>query len=221
MRLPKACTSSSPAREGELVSTPARTRGAVRPRAPFPRRVGYRTHAVARTRMARYRSRGAGLRPPLVHEGAVEVPEDRSAPAGGAATDDRVASDRTSATRMGEGPPLVLVDGAFCYRGMGPSSPLAALLAESYTVFTYDRRGRGESGDRRPYAVERELEDLEALITDGPGALRSGAIAWCRLAVARRTVAGIQSRATGMSRVAAGSWPPPGAVMSRLSRASP
>jgi pimeloyl-ACP methyl ester carboxylesterase len=67
-------------------------------------------------------------------------------------------------TRAGEGLPLVLVDGAFCHRGMGPSSPLAALLAGTYTVFTYDRRGRAESGDNPPYAVERELEDLETLI---------------------------------------------------------
>jgi pimeloyl-ACP methyl ester carboxylesterase len=72
-------------------------------------------------------------------------------------------------TRAGEGPPLVLVDGAFCHRGMGPSSPLAALLARSYTVFTYDRRGRAESGDHPPYAVERELEDLETLIEDAGG----------------------------------------------------
>jgi pimeloyl-ACP methyl ester carboxylesterase len=72
-------------------------------------------------------------------------------------------------TRAGEGPPLVLVDGAFCHRGMGPSSPLAALLARSYSVFTYDRRGRAESGDNPPYAVERELEDLETLIEEAGG----------------------------------------------------
>lgn len=72
-------------------------------------------------------------------------------------------------TRAGAGPALVLVDGAFCHRGMGPSSPLGALLAGSYTVFTYDRRGRAESGDNRPYAAERELEDLEALIEEAGG----------------------------------------------------
>jgi pimeloyl-ACP methyl ester carboxylesterase len=72
-------------------------------------------------------------------------------------------------TRAGAGPPLVLVDGAFCYRGMGPSSPLAALLERRYTVFTYDRRGRGESGDEPPYAVERELEDVETLIEQAGG----------------------------------------------------
>jgi pimeloyl-ACP methyl ester carboxylesterase len=71
--------------------------------------------------------------------------------------------------RVGEGPPLILVDGALCHRGMGPSSPLAALLAQSYDVFTYDRRGRGASGDLAPHAVEREIEDLQALITEAGG----------------------------------------------------
>jgi pimeloyl-ACP methyl ester carboxylesterase len=72
-------------------------------------------------------------------------------------------------TRSSEGPPLILVDGAFCHRGMGPSSPLAALLARSYTVFTYDRRGRGESDDTTPYAIEREVEDLKAIIEKAGG----------------------------------------------------
>jgi pimeloyl-ACP methyl ester carboxylesterase len=94
-------------------------------------------------------------------------------------------------TRAGEGRPLVLIDGAFCHRGMGPSSPLAALLARSYTVFTYDRRGRGESGDNPPYAVERELEDLETLIEEASGSayvwgISSGAV--LALEAARRGV---------------------------------
>jgi pimeloyl-ACP methyl ester carboxylesterase len=66
--------------------------------------------------------------------------------------------------RSGNGPAVILVDGALCYRASGPSGPLAALLAEHFTVLTYDRRGRGESGDTAPYAIEREVEDLEALI---------------------------------------------------------
>lgn len=71
--------------------------------------------------------------------------------------------------RIGEGPPLILVDGAFCHRGLGPSSPLAALLAQHFTVFTYDRRGRGASADTAPYGVEREIEDLQALIDEAGG----------------------------------------------------
>lgn len=47
--------------------------------------------------------------------------------------------------------------------------PLAAKLAEHFTVFTYDRRGRGESGDTLPCAVEREVEDIDALIKAAGG----------------------------------------------------
>lgn len=64
--------------------------------------------------------------------------------------------------RTGEGPPLVLVGGALNNRGSGAG--LAALLAPTFTVYTYDRRGRGDSGDTPPYAVEREVDDLEALV---------------------------------------------------------
>jgi len=71
--------------------------------------------------------------------------------------------------RSGKGPPLILVDGALCYRASGPMGPLAALLAPHFTVFTYDRRGRGDSGDTTPYAVEREVEDIEALINEAGG----------------------------------------------------
>ena len=52
---------------------------------------------------------------------------------------------------------------------MGPSEPLAKLLASHFTVFTYDRRGRGESGNTSPYGVEREVEDIEALISEAGG----------------------------------------------------
>ncbi|SDT66678.1 alpha/beta fold hydrolase [Jiangella sp. DSM 45060] len=72
-------------------------------------------------------------------------------------------------SKAGSGPPLVLVDGALCYRDFGPMSGLADALASSFTVYTYDRRGRGESGDTAPYAVEREAEDLEALIAAAGG----------------------------------------------------
>jgi pimeloyl-ACP methyl ester carboxylesterase len=68
--------------------------------------------------------------------------------------------------KHGQGPPLVLVDGAMCYRGSGPMKPLAALLAAHFTVYTYDRRGRGESGDTQPWSLEREVEDIAALVRD-------------------------------------------------------
>src|SRR5918996_220025 len=64
--------------------------------------------------------------------------------------------------RIGTGPPLVLVDAALGFRGFGPMSELAAQLAGDFTVVTYDRRGRGESTDTPPYAVDREVEGLPA-----------------------------------------------------------
>jgi pimeloyl-ACP methyl ester carboxylesterase len=66
-------------------------------------------------------------------------------------------------TKRGSGPPLIIVDGVFCYRQNGPATELASLLAQHYTVFTYDRRGRGESGDTAPYSVERETDDLKSV----------------------------------------------------------
>jgi pimeloyl-ACP methyl ester carboxylesterase len=71
---------------------------------------------------------------------------------------------RIAYEHWGAGPPVILVDGAFCSRRFGPTDKLAPLLARRFTVFAYDRRGRGESGDTAPYAVEREVEDLAALM---------------------------------------------------------
>lgn len=64
--------------------------------------------------------------------------------------------------RDGAGPPVILVVGAFNERAAG--APLAAHLAATFTVVNYDRRGRGTSTDTLPYAVDREIDDLEALI---------------------------------------------------------
>ncbi len=66
--------------------------------------------------------------------------------------------------RKGSGPPVILIDGALCYRESGPNRALADALRERFTVFTYDRRGRGESGDAPYYEVTREVEDIAALI---------------------------------------------------------
>jgi pimeloyl-ACP methyl ester carboxylesterase len=71
--------------------------------------------------------------------------------------------------KLGSGSPLILVDGALCSRAFGPMPKLARILAEHFTVFMYDRRGRNESGDTKPYAPEREVEDLEALIREAGG----------------------------------------------------
>ena len=69
--------------------------------------------------------------------------------------------------RSGEGSPIILVSGALSDRMA--AAPLAALLAPHFTVFAYDRRGLGSSGDTAPYAVDREVEDLEALIHEAGG----------------------------------------------------
>jgi pimeloyl-ACP methyl ester carboxylesterase len=70
----------------------------------------------------------------------------------------------------GRGPALVLVGGAFSYRKFKGNLELAGLLGGHFTVLVYDRRGRGDSGDTAPYAVERELEDLEAMLRAAGGA---------------------------------------------------
>src|SRR5437867_3728231 len=67
--------------------------------------------------------------------------------------------------KEGEGPAVILVAGALSVR----FPELSKLLAPRFTVFNYDRRGRGDSGDTEPYAVEREVEDLDALIAEAGG----------------------------------------------------
>lgn len=69
--------------------------------------------------------------------------------------------------KSGQGPALILVSGATATRGAAAS--LAAALAPDFTVYAYDRRGRGDSGDTLPYAVEREVEDIDVLITEAGG----------------------------------------------------
>lgn len=69
--------------------------------------------------------------------------------------------------RLGDGPPVIMVCGAMADRAL--MRPTAEELAKHFTVFNYDRRGRGDSGDTTPYAVEREIEDIEALIAEAGG----------------------------------------------------
>lgn len=74
-------------------------------------------------------------------------------------------------TKTGSGEPILLIDGATCYRELGPMKKLAGELKESFTVYFYDRRGRGESGNTLPYSPEREIEDIEALIKEAGGSV--------------------------------------------------
>ncbi|MFI9010501.1 alpha/beta fold hydrolase [Actinosynnema sp. NPDC053489] len=72
-------------------------------------------------------------------------------------------------TRTGSGPALIVVDGALCHRAFGPATALARALAGHFTVYTYDRRGRGESGTGPAPDVEREVEDVAALVEHAGG----------------------------------------------------
>jgi pimeloyl-ACP methyl ester carboxylesterase len=74
---------------------------------------------------------------------------------------------RITYDKWGKGPPVIVVNGALSDRAGGTA--LAQLLAAGLTVYSYDRRGRGDSADTLPYAVQREVEDIEALIDSAGG----------------------------------------------------
>ncbi len=106
---------------------------------------------------------------------------------------------------IGHGPPLILVLGAFNDRRSGAA--LASFLAPHFSVLGYDRRGRGESGDAATYAIEREIEDLDALIRSvGGSAAVLGYSSGAVLAL-RATAAGLP-----ITRVALYDTPPPQAA---------
>lgn len=74
---------------------------------------------------------------------------------------------RIAYDQAGQGPVLILVGGALSDRSGG--AELAPLLAQKLTVYSFDRRGRGDSKSRNPYSVQREIEDIEALIDAAGG----------------------------------------------------
>jgi pimeloyl-ACP methyl ester carboxylesterase len=89
--------------------------------------------------------------------------------------------------KHGTGPAIILIDGALGHRTDPRQQQLAELLSQQFTVYNYDRRGRGDSTDTQPYAVEREIEDIETLIDSGGGTaylfgMSSGAILALRAA---------------------------------------
>ena len=81
-----------------------------------------------------------------------------------------ISSDGTpiAVDQSGQGPALILVSPAFGTRA--DAAGLAAALAPAFTVFAYDRRGRGDSGDTPPYAIQREIEDVDAVLDAAGGA---------------------------------------------------
>jgi hypothetical protein len=100
----------------------------------------------------------------------------------------------------GYGPPVILVCGGSTDRMA--NAPLAALLAEYFSVFNYDRRSRGESGDTAPYAVEREIEDIDAvIIAAGGSASVYGTSSGAALA--------LEAAASGLAITKLALWEPP------------
>jgi pimeloyl-ACP methyl ester carboxylesterase len=97
---------------------------------------------------------------------------------------------RIAYDRIGNGPPLILVAGAVMNRAF--PNPLGSLLAPDFTVFSYDRRGRNESGDTQPYAMEREIEDLHAVLKRAGSAfllgMSSGAVLALEAAASRLSI---------------------------------
>jgi len=73
--------------------------------------------------------------------------------------------------KVGSGPAVILVNGAMSYRRAFDTTleQLAELLSNDFTVYDYDRRGRGESGNTEPFTKVREIEDIQALIEDAGG----------------------------------------------------
>jgi len=76
---------------------------------------------------------------------------------------------RIAYDKLGQGPALILVAGALCARLSWSGPQLSELLAPHFTVYNYDRRGRGDSGDQQPYAIQREVEDIQVLIAEAGG----------------------------------------------------
>jgi pimeloyl-ACP methyl ester carboxylesterase len=102
--------------------------------------------------------------------------------------------------RLGDGPPVILVGGGSVDRMA--NAPLAAILAEHFTVLNYDRRGRGDSGDTAPYAVEREVEDIDAVINAAGGsAFLYGTSSGAALA--------LEAAASGLAITRLALWEPP------------
>src|SRR6266851_5635988 len=112
---------------------------------------------------------------------AQSVASEHNASTGRRARSGRVvSSDGTviAYDQVGRGPPVILIVGALCSRTLGPGVKLAPLLAEHFTVFTYDRRGRGGSGDNALYeapfivdrsrpSMENDWAQIEAFIAEG------------------------------------------------------
>jgi len=111
--------------------------------------------------------------------------------------------------QSGEGAPIILVVGAFNTSSTG--APLAAQLSDHFTVFNYDRRGRGMSGDTVPYATLREIEDLDALITEAGGSA-------CVFGYSSGAILALMAAARGLTITKLALYDPPFLVDAQSSR---
>jgi pimeloyl-ACP methyl ester carboxylesterase len=101
---------------------------------------------------------------------------------------------------LGAGPPVVLVCGGSTDRMS--NAGLAAVLASDFTVLNYDRRGRGDSGDTPPYAVEREIEDIDAVIGAAGGSA-------CLYGTSSGAALALDAAAGGLPVTRLALWEPP------------
>jgi pimeloyl-ACP methyl ester carboxylesterase len=102
--------------------------------------------------------------------------------------------------QSGDGAPVILVCGGSVDRMS--NAPLAALLEKHFTVFNYDRRGRGASGDTPPYAVEREVEDIDAVISAAGGSA-------CLFGSSSGAALALEAAASGLAITKMALWEPP------------
>lgn len=116
---------------------------------------------------------------------------------------------RISYERTGSGPAVILVGGSI--DDGTENAPLAAELATDFTVFNYARRGRGESGDTQPYAVQREIEDLAALVAEAGGRAHAYAVSSGGALALRAAADGVTIDHLAVYEVPYG-WPPPGFI---------
>src|SRR5262249_50394911 len=113
-----------------------------------------------------------------------------------------VSSDgtRIAYDRLGGGPAVLLIGAGPTDRGS--EAPLAALLAEHFTVYNYDRRGRGDSGDTQPYATDREFEDIAAVIERADGSVMC-------YGTSGGGIIALQAAARGLPITRLAAWEPP------------
>lgn len=110
--------------------------------------------------------------------------------------------------RQGAGPAVILVGGGLVDRS--ENAPLAVALAKRFTTYNYDRRGRGESGDSRPYALMREVEDIEALLAEAGGSAHLFGVSSGGALVLEAAAAGVAAERIAVYEVPynmAATWP--------------